>query len=151
VSVSVSMSAKKVCLRKSKDRRIAALLAFASAIPVPFLPSGLHKFYLGQIRWGAIYWALSFTPIPRFASVLEGAWYLFQDPEEFDALFNSLPLSNASVRTKVTSSKVTSSDDLGHIATIADALRQLDQLRQDGLISEYEFEQKRRLLLDQMG
>ncbi|WP_416670138.1 SHOCT domain-containing protein [Egbenema bharatensis] len=131
---------------KNKDRRIAALLAFASAIPIPFFPSGLHKFYLGQLRWGAVYWALSFTPIPRFASVLEGAWYLFQDPEEFDSLFNALPSSNASVQTKVKSS-----DDLGQIATIADALRQLDQLRQDGLISEYEFEQKRRYLLDQMG
>jgi len=34
---------------------------------------------------------------------------------------------------------------------IADALRQLDTLRQEGLISEYEFEQKRRRLLDQIG
>jgi len=31
------------------------------------------------------------------------------------------------------------------------ALRELDRLRQEGLISEAEFEQKRRQLLDQVG
>jgi hypothetical protein len=36
------------------------------------------------------------------------------------------------------------------VSAIAEALRQLDCLRQDGLISEYEFEQKRRKLLDRM-
>jgi hypothetical protein len=33
---------------------------------------------------------------------------------------------------------------------VGDALRELDRLRQEGLISEAEFEQKRRLLLDQI-
>ena len=37
-----------------------------------------------------------------------------------------------------------------HVSAIAEALRQLDQLRQDGLISEYEFEQKRRQLLERI-
>jgi hypothetical protein len=36
------------------------------------------------------------------------------------------------------------------VSAIADALRELDDLRQDGLISEYEFEQKRRQLLDRI-
>jgi TM2 domain-containing membrane protein YozV len=131
---------------KAKDRRIAALLAFISAIPLPFLPSGLHKFYLGELRWGIAYLLLSLTPIPRFASVLEGAWYLFQDPEEFDAHFNVL------ISAQQVSSKV--SPILGleaeQVEAIVDALRQLEQLRQDGLVSEYEFEQKRRQLLDRI-
>jgi hypothetical protein len=37
------------------------------------------------------------------------------------------------------------------IGAIADAVRHLDQLRADGLISEYEFEQKRRQLLDRIS
>ena len=36
------------------------------------------------------------------------------------------------------------------VGEIANALRELEQLRQEGLISEYEFEQKRRSLLDQV-
>lgn len=125
-----------------KDRRIAALLALISVIPV--LPSGLHKFYLGQMRWGVIYLLLCWTPIPRFASALEGLWYLFQDQDEFDRYFNRLAIDSPSptVNTPLAVAQVT---------TIADALRQLDQLRQDGLLSEYEFEQKRRQLLDRIG
>jgi hypothetical protein len=37
------------------------------------------------------------------------------------------------------------------VGAIADALRELDRLRQDGLMSEYEFEQKRRQLLDRIA
>jgi cytochrome c-type biogenesis protein CcmH/NrfG len=36
------------------------------------------------------------------------------------------------------------------VNAVGDALRELDRLRQEGLISEAEFEQKRRLLLDQI-
>jgi hypothetical protein len=36
------------------------------------------------------------------------------------------------------------------VSAIAQALRELDDLREDGLISEYEFEQKRRQLLDRI-
>jgi TM2 domain-containing membrane protein YozV len=138
---------------KAKDRRIAALLAFASAIPVPFFPSGLHKFYLGQSRWGVVYLLLSLTPIPRFASVLEGIWYLFQEPEEFDGHFNqfaALPNQNASAQRASQRTSSPHGVQPKEVETIAEALRQLDQLRQDGLVSEYEFEQKRRQLLDQI-
>jgi Short C-terminal domain len=37
------------------------------------------------------------------------------------------------------------------VLSVTDAVRELDQLRQDGLISEYEFEQKRRRLIDRIG
>ncbi|WP_242017467.1 NINE protein [Trichocoleus sp. FACHB-69] len=121
-----------------KNRKVAALLAFTGAI-IPF--AGFHKFYLGQPLWGAVYLLLSWgTPIARIASAIEGIWYLFQDGDEFDRNFNlgveSLPES-VGVATN-------------SVSAIADALRQLDSLRQEGLISEYEFEQKRRQCLDRM-
>lgn len=125
---------------KLKDRKIAALLALVSAVPM--LPSGLHKFYLGQIQWGILYLLLSWTPIPRFASALEGIWYLFQDKDEFDQYFNRLAIGAQAETIAV---------EPTHVTAIADALRQLDQLRQDGLLSEYEFEQKRRQLLDRIS
>jgi hypothetical protein len=92
---------------------------------------------------------LSWTPIPRIASAIEGAWYLSQDGDEFDLKFNSGVSSGAS-SASVASAK-SAEIDPAVIGAIAEAVRQLDQLRADGLISEYEFEQKRRQMLDRIG
>jgi TM2 domain-containing membrane protein YozV len=122
-------------LNKRKSRSIAAVLAFSGTLTI----SGLHKFYLGQPLWGILYVLLSWTPIPKVASAIEGVWYLAQDEDAFDRNFNfgkSVPRNSQFAGNQV--------------AAIAEALRELDALRQDGLISEYEFEQKRRQMLDQI-
>jgi TM2 domain-containing membrane protein YozV len=126
-------------LSQPRDRKVASLLAFAGIVtPI----SGLHKFYLKQPLWGALYLLLSWTPIPRIACGIEAAWYLFQDANEFDGRFNAeIPSLNTATLPSL-------NVDPTKISAIADAIRQLDQLRADGLISEYEFEQKRRKLLD---
>lgn len=123
---------------RSRSRKIAAVLALTGTIsPI----AGWHKFYLGQPIWGVVYLLLSWTPIPRAASAIEGMWYLLQNETEFDANFNqdspnySPPIAAAS----------------NNVKTISEALRQLDGLRSDGLISEYEFEQKRRQMLDKIA
>ncbi|MDF5736600.1 MULTISPECIES: NINE protein [unclassified Nostoc] len=123
-------------LTKRKSRSVAAVLAFSGTLTI----SGLHKFYLGQPVWGVLYILLSWTPIPKVASAIEGVWYLAQDEEAFDRNFN---LGKSGPRN---SQRVSN-----QVGAIADALRELDALRQDGLISEYEFEQKRRQLLDQIS
>ncbi|MBN3895500.1 MAG: NINE protein [Nostoc sp. NOS(2021)] len=123
-------------LTKRKSRSVAAVLAFSGTLTI----SGLHKFYLGQPLWGVLYVLLSWTPIPKVASAIEGVWYLAQDEEAFDRNFN-LGKSGARNSQRVSN----------QVGAIADALRELDALRQDGLISEYEFEQKRRQLLDQIS
>ncbi len=141
-----------------KRRQIAAFLAFTGPVfwllpgnhlPVllgAFIPVvGLHKFYLKQPFWGLFYILLSPTPIPFAASFFEGVWYLAQDREDFDENFSGAiefgypaePPQEAAV-------------DPGRVGAIAESLRQLDRLRQDGLMSEYEFEQKRRKLLDRI-
>lgn len=133
-------------LNRPKDRKIASLLALAGAVaPI----SGFHKFYLKQPVWGVVYCLLSWTPIPRVASGIEAVWYLFQDSHEFDRRFNN-ELSPASAVAPPASSKLheVNPEEIGEIA---DALRKLDELRADGLISEYEFEQKRRQLLDKIA
>ncbi len=88
---------------------------------------------MGQPKWGILYLLLSATQVPRIASAIEAIYYLFQD----DAFAHS----------------PSGAQETAPIQTIAvaDALRQLEQLRQEGLVSEYEFEQKRRQLLDRMG
>jgi TM2 domain-containing membrane protein YozV len=120
-----------------KNRQIAILLAFVGmTIPV----AGFHKFYLGQPVWGIVYLLLSWTPIPHIASAIEAVWYLTQDSAHFDGNFNSIGSANFTAPS-VRSQPVT---------TIADTIRELDKLRADGLISEYEFEQKRRQWLDRV-
>lgn len=123
-----------------KRRVIAALLAFAGLL----LP-GLHKFYLGRPRWGIAYLLpgmlfLGFDAglIPRLASVMEGFWYLFQEQQQFDRFFNpELALVP----------QPTNAVDPARVDAIAQGLRQLEGLRQEGLITDYEFEQQRRQLL----
>ncbi|MBS9393953.1 NINE protein [Dolichospermum circinale] len=122
-------------LTKRKSRTIAAILAFSGTLTI----SGLHKFYLGQPLWGLLYVLLSWTPIPKVACAIEGVWYLTQDEETFDRYFN-LGESVMKVSTQVGN----------QVESVANALRELEALRQDGLISEYEFEQKRRQMLDQI-
>jgi TM2 domain-containing membrane protein YozV len=122
-------------LTKPKSRKVAVILAFAGT----FIPiAGLHKFYLGQPLWGVLYLLLSPTPIPHVASAIEGFWYLVLSAEQFDRNFN-LDNRNNPVKSKLDSEQVNA---------VTDALRQLESLRQEGLISEYEFEQKRRQLLE---
>lgn len=111
-----------------KNRQIAIVLAFVGmTIPV----AGFHKFYLGQPIWGTIYLLLSWTPIPHIASAIEAVWYLTQDSTHFDSSFNSI-------------------STIPPATTVAETIRELDKLRTDGLISEYEFEQKRRQWLDRV-
>jgi TM2 domain-containing membrane protein YozV len=136
-------------LSQQKNRKIAAILALASAVPLPLFgislhAAGLHKFYLGQKWWGTLYILLAFTPIPAVAGVIEGVWYLIQDSNEFDQNFND------GVVTETIAPLQPSGAAANQVSTIAEDVRQLDQLRQDGLISEYEFEQKRRQLLDRI-
>ncbi len=130
-------------LSKPKNRKVAAILAF-SGIIIPV--TGFHKFYLGQPLWGILYLLLWWTPIPRIASAIEGVWYLLQEQTEFDRNFN-FGINSASLSASTQAAEV----DPAQVGAIADALRQLDRLRQDGLMSEYEFEQKRRQLLDRIA
>jgi TM2 domain-containing membrane protein YozV len=131
-------------LSKPKSRKVAALLAFASAAnPIPV--SGLHKFYLGQPVWGVVYMLLAWTQIPKIASAIEAVWYLVQDSDEFDLNFNE------GKTTEIQFISDAEPVDPNRVSAIADAVRHLDQLRADGLISEYEFEQKRRQLLDRIA
>ncbi|MBE9136997.1 NINE protein [Nodosilinea sp. LEGE 07088] len=97
--------------------------------------SGFHKFYLGQPGWGTIYLLLSWTPIPRVACAIEGFFWMTRPSDAF-ALANSAEKVSA---------------DPTQINALGVALRELDALRQEGLISELEFEQKRRQLLEQVS
>lgn len=131
-------------LAKPKSRRVAALFAIAGAVPIfgGFHLVGLHKLYLGQRWWCLIYLALALTgsKIAWIAGLFDAVFYLIQNPDEFDVNFNDEAIA-------VTGTIGAQSNA---VVSVSESLRELDQLRQDGLISEYEFEQKRRKLLDRI-
>ena len=116
-----------------KNRKIAVGLALISAItPIP----GLQKFYLGQPLWGIIYLLLWSSPMVRIACAIDAVWYVIQDLEQFDSQFNGIATGQFAI------------NEVQKVSAIADALRELDSLRAEGLMTEYEFEQKRRQLLE---
>lgn len=117
-----------------KERRFAVALALLGTVS-PII--GLHKLYLGQPVWGIMYLLLWSTPIPHIASAIDAVWYLVQDLEQFERQFNGHK-DNFNLNT------------VPQVKAIAEALRELDRLREDGLVTEYEFEQKRRQLLEQI-
>jgi TM2 domain-containing membrane protein YozV len=121
-------------LNKPKDRKIAIGLALAGSV-TPL--AGIHKFYVGQPVWGVVYFLLWSTPIPQIACAIEAVWYLLQDFDSFQEKF--------SLATTTTDQTLAQAQQTTAIAT---ALRELEKLRTEGLITEYEFEQKRRKLIN---
>ncbi|BAP17823.1 MAG: hypothetical protein KPI85_09160 [cyanobacterium endosymbiont of Epithemia adnata isolate EadnSB Bon19] len=132
-------------LNQQKSRKVGVILALLATI-VPWPIAGLHKFYLGQPVWGVIYCLLWDSPIPRIACAIDVVWYIVQGQELFKAQFNELSLSYS--QPVVLNPSITKPVK---VEAIAEGLRELDQLREEGLVSEYEFEQKRRRLLDRIA
>ncbi|AFY40335.1 hypothetical protein Lepto7376_4218 [[Leptolyngbya] sp. PCC 7376] len=116
-----------------KDRKIAVGLALVGSV-TPL--AGVHKFYVGQPVWGVVYFLLWSTPIPQIACAIEAVWFVLQD---FDTFQEKFGLAAAKSNKTFETAKQTEA--------IASALRELEKLRTEGLITEYEFEQKRRALL----
>lgn len=128
-------------------RKIAIALAFSGAI-APFPTAWVHKFYVGQYLWGIVYLVLAPTLLPQVACCLEGVWYLTQSDDSFTKRF---PKAGNILLPVEPEQPATSAEKISQTASqVAIALRELDQLRQEGLITEYEFEQKRRKLLEQV-
>jgi len=126
---------------QSPKKVISIVLAFLGTV-TPL--GGLHKFYLGQPLWGVIYLLLGWeTPIIRIACAVDAVLYLIQSQDQFFLNFNSISgvsqLESESLKQQSLMAQNT--------IDIASAIRELEKLRQEGLISEYEFEQKRRKLV----
>ncbi|MCW6036381.1 NINE protein [Spirulina subsalsa FACHB-351] len=129
--------------QQPRNQKVAVLLALVGAVMPMVVPLvGLHKFYLRQPGWGVVYLLLFATPIPHVASAIEAVWYLLLPSEEFEERFNGG--FGGAGRRQMAGSKPE------QVGAVAEALRQLEGLRQEGLLSEYEFEQKRRQLLEHL-
>lgn len=128
-----------------KNRKVSAALAIFGALqPTPVPIAGVHKFYIGQYGWGLVYMLLGGTQVPRIASAAEGVWYLVGP--HLQSLWGKLA---APLATKPAGG---STDGFAGetVEAVASSVREIERLRQEGLLSEYEFEQKRRSLLEQI-
>ena len=127
-----------------KNRGITAFFAFLGAIqPTPLPFAGIHKLYLGQYGWGLVYLLLAATPLPRIACLAEGIWYL--TGPQVQTLWAKLGGQLGGSLNQPTTASVDET-----VEGIANSLREIEHLRQEGLMSDYEFEQKRRSLLEQI-
>lgn len=122
--------------QQPKKRIVTIILALVGSV-TPVV--GLHKLYLGQPLWGLIYFILSWeSPMARIACAIDAVLYLLQEQNYFDARFNS----------ELVSFPESQGVNAKQITEVAEAIRELEKLRQEGLISDNEFEQKRRQLLN---
>lgn len=130
-------------INSKKNKKITVVLALLGALqPTPLPVAGIHKFYLGQYEWGIVYMIFGVTQISRIACAAEGLWYLV-GPQ--------LQRVWARKESSMTPEEVLIRANVGDtVDAMASSLREIESLRREGLLSEYEFEQKRRSLLEQI-
>ncbi len=68
--------------KSDKNRTMAAILAICLG------GIGIHKFYLGRVGWGLIYFIFSWTFIPALAGFIEGIIYLLMSDDSFEKKYS---------------------------------------------------------------
>ncbi len=124
-----------------KQKIVAVLLCFF------FGGWGFHKFYLGQVGWGILYLLFFWTYIPFIAAFVEFFILLLMSEEEFNRQFNPHMLSSNTYQRDVASpTEATRASP----TEATQALRELKELYEAGIITPEEYEEKRRNLLRQL-
>ena len=117
-----------------KSKTTAILLAF-------FLGGlGIHRFYLGQNGRGLLYLLFSWTGIPLVISIIDAIMLLIMSEESFTKKYNRFVyetmMNNKASRNKTQSKPST-----------AEELERLHDLKERNIITEEEFERKKKELL----
>ena len=89
---------------------------------------GIHKFYLGKGGAGVFYLLFCWTLIPAIIGFFEGIMLLVMSDADFDAKYNNQNGNNL-------------------ISSNADELEKLYNLKEKGIISEQEFQNKKARLM----
>ncbi len=123
-----------------KDRTTAIVLALLLG------GVGVHKFYLDRPGAGVVYLLFCWTFIPGFLGLIDGLSLAFMSKEAFDAQYNfryqALAAPSPSPQ-QIAQSVVVEAAPV----SVADELRKLHELVDEGVLSEDEFAaQKTRLL-----
>ncbi|HEV7348407.1 NINE protein [Telluribacter sp.] len=109
-----------------KDKNSTGILAF-------FLGGlGVHRFYLGQTGLGILYLIFCWTLIPAIIAFIDAIIFWTQSKEAFDAKYNQgvqQPTYGAST------------------TNVADELSKLNSLKQQGVLTEDEFQARKAKIL----
>ena len=144
-----------------RDKSIAAILAlFAGGI-------GAHKFYLGRTGAGLMYLLFCWTMIPGFIAFFEFIGLMLMDQDEFNRRYNGrnmlmapnvvnvLPPAAGGVPSWQQGQAGSVSPQAGtassvDVEALGEQLRQLHELRVNGLLSDEEYQQQKQRLLQRM-
>lgn len=112
---------------------------------------GAHKFYLGRIFQGLLYFIFCWTFIPALIALIEGIWYLTMSDADFNARFNPawavLAATPQAQNIVVNVANHANSPVQAAAMDITDRIRSLLDLKNAGALTEEEFQsQKQRLL-----
>lgn len=119
---------------KMKSKTTAILLAF-------FLGGlGIHRFYLGQNGRGVLYLLFCWTGIPLFISIIDTIMLLIMSEESFNINYNGL-LYKTLLNSQLSQNKPQPKPN------IAEELERLHNLKERNIITEEEFERKKKELL----
>lgn len=117
-----------------KSKTTAILLAF-------FLGGlGIHRFYLGQNGRGLLYLLFSWTGIPFIISIIDAIMLLIMSEESFTKKYNRF-VYEAMMNNKASRNKTQSKP------STAEELERLHDLKERNIITEEEFERKKKELL----
>jgi TM2 domain-containing membrane protein YozV len=133
-----------------KDKTVAALLAL-------FLGYfGAHRFYLGHTGSGVVRLLFCWTFIPTIIGFFEGISLLLTDQRRFDRLYNDHLLEGERVQVVYLPQEVSRGPAAAPSAKLTTdelkkALEDLQEMHIAGLLTDEEFETKRKRVLDRFA
>ena len=123
-----------------KSKTTAAILAiFLGGI-------GVHRFYLNQTGLGLLYLLFCWTFIPLIVSLIDFIWLLTMDENRFNHKFNSNYHAPYPNHTNITVNNGTQNQPQANTST-SDEIKKLYDLKEKGIITQEEFELKKKILL----
>ena len=123
---------------KKKNRITAALLALVLG------GIGVHRFYLGKIASGVLYLLFCWLFfIPAIIAFIEFIVLICMSDEEFDRRYNAYAITPPTIVVNPTTEVTVKSDN----TTYVEEVKKLYDLKVKGMITDEEFEQKKKMLL----
>lgn len=125
-----------------KSKTTAAILAiFLGGI-------GVHRFYLNQSGLGILYLLFCWTFIPLMVSLIDFIWLLTMDENRFNLKFNATYQYPTPYPTNTNITVNSGNQNQPHSNTSAsDEIKKLYDLKEKGIITQEEFELKKKILL----
>ncbi|MDH6354827.1 TM2 domain-containing membrane protein YozV [Dysgonomonas sp. PH5-45] len=107
---------------------------------------GVHRFYLNQTGLGILYFLFCWTFIPLIVSVIDFIGFLIMDENKFNQKYNTTyPLYPN--HTNITVNNGSLQNDSVKSNSSSDEIEKLFDLKEKGIITQEEFEFKKKTLL----